>query len=194
MAQRKKTKSKAKKKRKAGRPKQQSSVNWASLLVGLGIGLMIAVGIYVSDRREQLPAARDGGAVAAVSEPGATDGAAGAEDSASRFRFYEMLPRFEVVIPEEDLEAMPDVSSRSLDRPGVYVLQAGSFSSFEDADRRKAQLALLGIVSNIQKVTIDDKSYHRVRIGPVSELGQLNMLRKQMRDADVEVLVIQVGE
>ena len=78
--------------------------------------------------------------------------------------------------------------------PGVYVLQAGSFSSFADSDRMKAQLALLGIVSYIQKVTVDDKTYHRVRVGPINQLGQLNMLRKQLLDARIEILVIQVGE
>ena len=58
----------------------------------------------------------------------------------------------------------------------------------------RAELALLGIVSHIQKVTVDDKTYHRVRVGPVDQLGQLNMLRKQLRDAKIEALVIQVGE
>ena len=58
----------------------------------------------------------------------------------------------------------------------------------------KAQLALLGIVSYIQKVTVDDKAYHRVRVGPINQLGQLNMLRKQLLDARIEILVIQVGE
>jgi len=58
----------------------------------------------------------------------------------------------------------------------------------------KAELALLGIVAHIQKVTVDDKTYHRVRVGPVDQLGQLNMLRKQLRDAKIEALVIQVGE
>jgi cell division protein FtsN len=53
---------------------------------------------------------------------------------------------------------------------------------------------LLGIVSRIQKVSIEDKVYHRVRIGPVEELERLNGLRQQLRQARVEAMVIRVGE
>ena len=74
------------------------------------------------------------------------------------------------------------------------MLQAGSFSSNDDADRMKAQLALLGIVSRIQKVTVDDKAYHRVRVGPVNSLDELNAMRTQLRQAQIEVIVIRVGE
>ena len=105
-----------------------------------------------------------------------------------------MLPKFEVVIPEEDIEAKPDVSATPVAEPGIYVLQAGSFSSNEDADRMKARLALLGIVSRIQKVAVDDKVYHRVRVGPVNSLDQLNAMRTQLRQSQIEVMVIRVGE
>jgi cell division protein FtsN len=164
------------------------------LLVGLGIGLLVAGGIYVSDRGP--PATDvDRPAPAAVESQDTQQSTVGTEpDPASRFSFYELLPKFEVVIPEEDLNAVPDNRTAAVMVPGVYVLQAGSFSSFADADRMKAELALLGIASHIQKVTVDDKTYHRVRVGPVDQLGHLNMLRKQLRDAKIEALVIQVGE
>jgi cell division protein FtsN len=76
----------------------------------------------------------------------------------------------------------------------LYVLQAGSFSGFADADRMKARLALLGIVSRIQKVSIDEKTYHRVRIGPIDSLDQLNAMRQSLREARIEVMVIQVAD
>jgi len=45
-----------------------------------------------------------------------------------------------------------------------YVLQVGSFRSTSDAEKLKAQLALLGIQTSIQTVTIDSgQTYHRVR-------------------------------
>ncbi len=57
----------------------------------------------------------------------------------------------------------------------------------------KARLAMLGIVSSIQKVSVDDKEYHRVRIGPVESMDRLNTLRGQLRDATVDIMVIRVG-
>jgi cell division protein FtsN len=105
-----------------------------------------------------------------------------------------MLPSFEVVIPEQDLDARPDAGPGPVTSPGAYVLQAGSFSNLTDADRMKAQIALLGIASRIQKVSIDDQVFHRVRIGPVEDLSRLNDMRRRLRDARVEVMVIRIAE
>lgn len=47
---------------------------------------------------------------------------------------------------------------------GDYLLQVGSFRSTADAERLKAQLALKGIQTSIQTVTINNgQTYHRVR-------------------------------
>ena len=74
------------------------------------------------------------------------------------------------------------------------MLQAGSFTEFKEADRRRATLAMQGIQSKIQRVTIDDKTYHRVRIGPIDDLNQLNVLRSRLRDAQIDVLRIRLGD
>ena len=87
-----------------------------------------------------------------------------------------------------------DTEPRAIVEPGLYVLQAGSFSRYEDADRRRAELALQGIESSIQRVTIDDRTYHRVRIGPIDDLDQLNMLRSRLRAARIDALRIRLGD
>jgi len=167
---------------------------WVWMLFGLAVGLSAAAAIYINDRKPQRTAP------ATSESPGpSTESTTGKElapktKSAPRFTFYDMLPNFEVVIPEEDEDVRGDAPTTPLDLPGIYVLQAGSFSSYGDADKVKAQLALLGVVSNIQRVSIDDKVYHRVRIGPVEKLDRLNSLREKLRHAQIEVIVIRVGE
>jgi len=164
------------------------------MMFGLAVGLAVAAAIYVNDRSPQGPVpAATRPAPPPPAQPTATEPKA-VEPAEERFQFYDMLPSFEVVIPEEDLEARPDVAPDPVSRPGPYVLQAGSFSSHEDADRMKARLALLGIVSRIQKVSIDDKTFHRVRVGPVADLDALNRMRGQLRDARIEVMVIRVAD
>jgi cell division protein FtsN len=111
-----------------------------------------------------------------------------------RFAFYDMLPNFEVVIPEEDREVRPDKTPAPINAPGVYVLQAGSYGSFAEADQVKARLALLGVGSQIQKITVDEREYHRVRVGPIEELAELNRVRARLRAAKIDALVIRVGE
>ena len=78
--------------------------------------------------------------------------------------------------------------------PGTYVLQAGSFSTNEDADRRRAELALQGIESNIQRVTVNDREYHRVVIGPTDDLDELSLLRSRLRAAKIDVLRIRLSD
>jgi cell division protein FtsN len=111
-----------------------------------------------------------------------------------RYDFYEMLPKFEVVVPEKDHEVKRDLPAAKIERPGVYVLQAGSYRNFPDADRIRAQLARLGLDAKVQRVAVDADVWHRVRIGPVSDLAELNRLRAQLRAADVDALVIRVGD
>ena len=56
----------------------------------------------------------------------------------------------------------------ALDRKTLYVLQVGSYSSFKDADRVKATLALQGLESFIQKVSIEERGdFFRVRVGAI---------------------------
>ena len=105
-----------------------------------------------------------------------------------------MLPNFEVIIPEQEADVRQDADTSEVVQAGVYVLQAGSFSEYVDADRRRAQIALQGIESRIQRVTIDDKTYHRVRIGPLDDLDELNYLRNRLRQADIDVLRIRLGD
>jgi cell division protein FtsN len=83
---------------------------------------------------------------------------------------------------------------RAVEEPGSYVLQVGSFTSLGDADRMQANLALIGIESRIQRVTIDDDVYHRVRIGPIGNLEQLNQTRRRLREAKIEWLLMKVAD
>jgi cell division protein FtsN len=119
----------------------------------------------------------------------------GAGGSAEKYDFYHMLPNFEVVVPEKDKDVKRDLpAAAKIERPGVYVLQAGSYRNEADADRVRAQLALQGVDARVQRVAVDADVWHRVRIGPISNLDELNKVRRQLRAAEVDALVIRVGD
>ena len=127
--------------------------------------------------------------------------ASAAQDAETQFEFYEMLPKFEVVIPEEQEGAAAPaagpgagVAPGPVDKPGAYILQAGSFRNHADADRVRALIAMQGVESKIQKVTIDRDTWHRVRVGPITNLKQLEDTRSKLRNARIDALVIRVGE
>ncbi len=172
---------------------------WVGLACGLGVGLAIAGLVYVKDHRPDAPVVRTGKAdkkkSRADAPPDADSGYTGTtEDSAKSYAFYDMLPKFEVVVPEKEKDVRSDVRAVPETRRGTYVLQAGSYKNFADADRVRAQLALQGIESKVQKVSVDNDTWHRVRIGPISKLDELNRLRTILRKAEVDVLVIRVGD
>ena len=130
-------------------------------------------------------------ALAADTDPG---GVAAAKPS-EKYDFYEMLPNFEVVVPEKDKDVKRDLpAAAKIERPGVYVLQAGSYRNQADAERVQKQLALQGVQAKVQRVAVDTDVWHRVRIGPISNLDEVNKVRKQLRAAEVDALVIRVGD
>jgi cell division protein FtsN len=194
---------KRKRKSKATRKKAPEAYpGWMWMLFGLAIGLSVAFAIYSRDQRADStpqPAAQQPASMAAPMETPVPAAPVAAEpepeeETEPRFSFYKMLPNFEVVIPEEESDVRPDQALQAVQAPGTYVLQAGSFSDVADADRRRAELALLGIESRVQRIAIDDRTYHRVRIGPMSDLDELNRIRSRLREADIDVLRIRLGD
>jgi cell division protein FtsN len=170
------------------------------MLFGLAIGLSVAFAVYVNDRDEPGVAAsavpQPASLKSALDDNGETDTPPppAAKPRDKRFTFYDILPSVEILTDDAPREESSNVVPRAIDEPGVYVLQAGSFSTHEDADRRRAELALQGIESHIQRVKVNARDYHRVYIGPTDDLDELNMLRSRLRAAKIDVLRIRVGD
>ena len=188
--------------RRNTRRSRNATPGWVWMFVGLAVGLSIAMAIHLKHRgHEPQPAqVREAAPARAQTSPAGTTGRRPAPVSEpqpeSRFDFYELLPQFEVVLPETETPVRRDRQAppAAIDAPGSYVLQAGSFRRYEDADRMRANLALRGIESSIQRVQIDQDTFHRVRIGPIDDLARLDLIRAQLRDASIDVLLIRVPD
>ena len=127
--------------------------------------------------------------------PADTEAGAGTTQTGEKYDFYQMLPNFEVVVPEKEKDVKRDLpATAKIERPGIYVLQAGSYRNESDADRVRDQLSKEGIDAKVQRVAVDTDVWHRVRIGPITKLDELNKLRKQLQAADVDAIVIRVGD
>ena len=118
------------------------------------------------------------------------------DDPARNYEFYDRLQNIEVQVPEKGQPVANDRESTpgTVDRPGVYVLQAGSFRRQEDADRVQAQLLKLGIDAEVQRVLLEQGEVFRVRIGPMSDLAEINRLRARLRAADFESSPFRVAD
>ena len=170
----------------------------AGFVVGLALGLAVAVGVYLFDRRpaarlaqESPPMTRD--EAPAPAKPAAGVGIAGRGDAVRVLRnAAEVRSRH----PGAGRHAAPAAGPGAgpVQKPGAYILQAGSFRNHADADRVRALIAMQGVESKIQKVTIDRDTWHRVRVGPITNLQQLEDTRSKLRNARIDALVIRVGE
>jgi cell division protein FtsN len=167
---------------------------WREFGVGLAVGLSLSLFVLIwQNYREKHPPVA---AEIPKPEPRTDKPAVGDEEGAKTYDFYDMLPKFEVVVPEKEREVASDRSGppANIERPGVYVLQAGSYRQQAEADRIRSQLKMQGIDANVQRVAVDDDVWHRVRIGPIADLTELNRLRGRLRAADFDALVIRVGD
>jgi cell division protein FtsN len=170
------------------------------MLFGLAIGLSVAYAVYINSREPVLVTKQS------APQPASMQSALDDNDETTpepepapvrkdkRFTFYDILPNVEILTSDSTLQAPADSTPKAVEEPGVYVLQAGSFSTNADADRRRAELALQGIESHIQRVKVNDRDYHRVYIGPTDDLDELNMLRSRLRAAQIDVLRIRVSD
>jgi len=197
------------KRRTRGQWSGVAPVRWREFAVGLALGLLMTLVVFIADHRrgespldapEPRPAhhgttcslpseIKEPSNAATAASGGAGDGSA----EAGRYDFYQMLPKFEVVVPEREhgTRATP---AAPIQQPGTYFLQVGSYRDAAIAERIRAQLSKLAIESTVQRVAVDNDVWHRVRIGPIRDLAQLNRLRQRLEAADLDSLVVRVDD
>ena len=165
--------------------------NWGWLLAGLAIGLFIA---FLAGL---MPSATDVRTVA--DRVAAADQQAG-QDSGGEpvFDFYTLLPESEVslttVPPKEPAPAASPVPSTAPASEGrQYLLQAGSFRSFKDAERLRAKLLLEGHMPKVEKVTVGSgETWHRVQLGPFSDRATIDNVQQELAGQNVDTLLLQL--
>ena len=194
MAQRRKRRSRRRKKQ------QEDYPGWVWMTFGLAIGLSVAFAVYMRDGQ---PAAQ---VAARQPEPASlqnsidnngeteTSVAPNEDPPEDRFDFYKMLPAFEMIVEGDAPSKDVDVEPTAIEQPGLYLLQAGSFSTHADADRRRGELALHGIESRVQRASVNNRDYFRVYIGPIDDLDELNVTRSRLRAAEIDVMRIRLGD
>ena len=193
------TKTRKKQARRKTGARKKPTPPWVWLLIGLVLGLIAALAVYLYSRIDTAPEPEP---VAAKSEtkaktPKEKVAAAPTKETKPRFDFYRLLPEREIVIPEEDITSTPNKKSAPIpeaDKSGQYILQAGAFKTLNQADQLKAKLALIGVQANIETVKINDAvAWHRVRLGPFKGLDEVNTVRFRLQDNDIDSVVLKVN-
>ncbi|MEJ2390327.1 MAG: SPOR domain-containing protein [Gammaproteobacteria bacterium] len=179
---------------------------WAWMLGGLSIGLFVAFLVYLNNDihpgkktnivrafKETLQDARSvrkHDAKAPPPPPQDKHKAKTAVKPKPSFDFYTILPELEVAVPEQEIAAQSKKPASQQDNKTNYILQAGSFRDYKQADQLKAKLALQGIEAKIQSVQVNQDTWHRVRIGPIHEMARLTATLRRLKQQKIPVIIV----
>ena len=75
-----------------------------------------------------------------------------------------------------------------------YLLQVGAFPNAADAETLKAKMALQGFIANVQSVSINGQTYHRVRLGPFHSATELESTKQRLASAGINAIALKEGK
>ncbi|PSL14078.1 cell division protein FtsN [Marinobacterium halophilum] len=112
------------------------------------------------------------------------------EPKQSKFEFYEMLPKTEVVAPKVDVYKSTPKDAKM---EHLYLLQAGSFRDPGDAERMRAKLILQGFPGvRSDRSEGSNGTWYRVRIGPFDNKTQMNLARNKLGKLNIIPMPIRI--
>ena len=185
---------------------------WVWVLVGvvLGVGMMLLVlvkGWAPQLGKKNLPQPNPEATAPRESEPPVAEA-----KPKKNYDFYQVLPEAEVVIPDAELSAKAKAEQQARANPPAtpaataanpaatpavpaaaaarYLLQAGSYPDPKAADEAKAKLAMAGFVAQVQPVTINGKTWHRVRLGPYATASELEAAKRSLSDNGISAIAL----
>jgi cell division protein FtsN len=176
----------------------------AWLVAGLLAGWLTAFGVYLL---KILPTALEiEQRNAACKEPTTGDkpvAAGKAGEQPLRFDFYTLLPQQEVVAPAPATRTTTAVPPKpaaaatstpaadATEKPRRYLLQAGSFRTRAEADRRRGELTLSGYDVQVQEGTTGNgERWFRVMVGPYGNEVDMQKAREELAAARIDTLPI----
>tara|TARA_R110001599_G_scaffold8651_28_gene42413 strand:- start:33160 stop:33726 length:567 start_codon:yes stop_codon:yes gene_type:complete len=177
------TRSGARRKPQAARRKDNNSAAspWRWFGAGVGTGVFLSLLLYLGTLPPGAQPAREPQEAAVAEAP-----------PKPRFDFYTMLPEqtIDVEVEPAEVAQQPDVAPPPAEN---YVLQAGSFRQREDADRRRAELLLLGLEPNVEESTGDNGRWFRVYLGPYTTHAQMSRARGLTAAQNIDTLLLKRG-
>lgn len=174
------------------------------IFVGLVLGVLLSAGVMWYIKGSSLPLQMRSNTPAPAelpAEPAALPGKPGDKAPARpRPDFYDMLPG-EARTPGPDAETVPAQASvpateqgpaAAPETPAVrLILQAGAFSSEDEADNLRARLALIGLESSVQKGEVAGKgTLYRVRLGPFASTDDMQRVRAELAQNGIDASLV----
>ena len=104
------------------------------------------------------------------------------------YDFYDMLPKQEVEVPGERAAGAQRRARRC--RRATSRCRRASFKQAAEAEKLQARLAQYGIDAKIQRFSLEDETWYRVRIGPIATVEELEPMRAKLAEAEVDAMPV----
>ena len=175
-----------------------ASFRWPTFIAGILLGVLLSLGgmyIYASGMKMSLGAGIKNLLKnhAVGTDKTVRKNAQKPNDPSPVFDFYTVLPEYETVVDEKQFFNEVQKPARKQEATSTYILQAASYSSFKDADKLKAKLALNGLNSRIEKISVEGKGqFYRVRLGPYSSTRTKKDVVKRLGALGIKPLHLKV--
>jgi cell division protein FtsN len=172
------------KRRSQARKPQRQTPGWVlaggGVLAGLAIATLLFIGGVIDT---EAPLQTGGNQASNASAPTTHNDTADERSQETEYTFYEQLPNARPSAPPSE----PVVERRNDERE--YLVQAGSFKKFEDAESLKAQLAFLGLAAQVEPVEVEDTRVYRVVLGPYDSRRNADQVQRQLRENQYDALL-----
>ena len=167
---------------------------WRPLLIGFVLGLVIMWAIQHILNGGRLTGLRKLFAHHPAATAPAQPPAATSAPPKPTFDFYTILPEVGSEMPEA--AHRNDTGGAGAKSPGQgvrYILQAAAYAKSHDADRLRARLALEGIESYTEKISVEGRgSYYRVRLGPFASVAAMNSVDHRLAQLGIKAIPLKV--
>ncbi|MGR9115116.1 MAG: SPOR domain-containing protein [Gammaproteobacteria bacterium] len=171
---------------------------WKWLLIVVLIALFIA---FLVSLKDSAPESANRSTVTKKLEPAKPSAQskqqkpakAEAKAEGPRFDFYTILPEKEVVVPDYEIKTRVREERVGKAKPAKYILQAGSFRDYKEADTLRAKLALMGIESRVEKAKVGNVIWNRVKMGPYSQMSSVTTIKSRLKQNGIDVMVTEIG-
>jgi len=175
---------------------QQSSVAWWKwILIVILVSLFVFFLIFL---RNSTPKAKSGQQTRPISTSKQTKKIKSPpkhqnkKPEEPRYDFYTILPETEIIVPDYEINTRRREEQFGKAKTSKYIMQAGSFRDFAEADKLRARLALMGIESRVEKAKVGNVIWNRVKLGPYARSSSVSAIKKRLRSNGIDVIVTEV--
>ncbi|TDM05947.1 MAG: hypothetical protein C4K60_14810 [Ideonella sp. MAG2] len=74
----------------------------------------------------------------------------------------------------------------------IYFVQAGAFSSADDAEQQRAKLAMAGVTARVTEREQNGRLVHRVRVGPLDSREDASAVQEKLKAVGAEAALVRV--